>query len=237
MPTEATAESSTLHSARDGGICLSPTWNVRKVASADSPAEAGWAIARVMRGRHKIVIHNHSQMICSHVWHLPFLFINLNYKPFPMATYQLTINGENREVEAVPETPLLWVLRDNLDLTGTKFGCGIAQCGACTVHLDGVPVRSCSTPVSAIGTKKVTTIEGVSAEGLHPMQQAWMDENVPQCGYCQTGQIMSAIALIEKNPNPSDSEIEEAMKGNICRCGTYERIRKAIKRAANAEAK
>ncbi len=153
-----------------------------------------------------------------------------------MATYQLTINGENRDVEAVPETPLLWVLRDNLDLTGTKFGCGIAQCGACTVHLDGNPVRSCSTPISSVGTKKVTTIEGVSAEGLHPVQQAWMDENVPQCGYCQTGQIMSAIALIEKNPNPSDSEIEEAMKGNICRCGTYERIRKAIKRAANAEA-
>lgn len=153
-----------------------------------------------------------------------------------MATYQLTINGENREVEAVPETPLLWVLRDNLDLTGTKFGCGIAQCGACTVHLDGNPVRSCSTPISSVGTKKVTTIEGVSAEGLHPVQQAWMDENVPQCGYCQTGQIMSAIALIEKNPNPSDSEIEAAMSGNICRCGTYERIRKAIKRAANAEA-
>lgn len=153
-----------------------------------------------------------------------------------MATYQLTINGENRDVEAVPETPLLWVLRDNLDLTGTKFGCGIAQCGACTVHLDGAPVRSCSTPVSTVGTRKVTTIEGVSTDGLHPVQQAWMDENVPQCGYCQTGQIMSAIALIEKNPNPSDSEIEEAMKGNICRCGTYERIRKAIKRAANAEA-
>ena len=154
-----------------------------------------------------------------------------------MATYQLSINGENREVEAVPETPLLWVLRDNLDLTGTKFGCGKALCGACTVHLDGNPVRSCSTPVSVVGTKKVTTIEGVSGEGLHPVQQAWMDENVPQCGYCQTGQIMSAIALLEKNPKPSDSEIEAAMSGNICRCGTYERIRKAIKRAANAEAK
>ncbi len=153
-----------------------------------------------------------------------------------MATYQINVNGENREVEAVPNTPLLWVLRDNLELTGTKFGCGMAQCGACTVHLDGDPVRSCSTPVSTVGTKKVTTIEGVSGEGLHPVQQAWMDENVPQCGYCQTGQIMSAIALIEKNPNPSDSDIEEAMKGNICRCGTYERIRKAIKRAANAEA-
>ena len=153
-----------------------------------------------------------------------------------MATYQLTINGENREVEAMPETPLLWVLRDNLDLTGTKFGCGMAQCGACTVHLDGNPVRSCSTPVSSVGTKKVTTIEGVSPNGLHPVQQAWMDENVPQCGYCQTGQIMSAIALIEKNPNPSDIDINAAMSGNICRCGTYERIRKAIKRAANAEA-
>ncbi len=154
-----------------------------------------------------------------------------------MATYQFSVNGQSREVEAQPNTPLLWVLRDNLDLTGTKFGCGKALCGACTVHLDGNPVRSCSTPVSAIGTKKITTIEGVSAEGLHPVQQAWIDENVPQCGYCQTGQIMSAIALIEKNPNPSDSDIDSAMSGNICRCGTYERIRKAIKRAANVDAK
>ena len=152
-----------------------------------------------------------------------------------MATYQLIINGENREVEAVPNTPLLWVLRDNLNLTGTKYGCGVAQCGACTVHLDGTAVRSCSTPVSIIGNKKVTTIEGISSEEkVHPVQQAWIDENVPQCGYCQTGQIMSAIALLDKNPTPTDSEIEEAMKGNICRCGTYERIRKAIKRAANA---
>ena len=154
-----------------------------------------------------------------------------------MATYQFSVNGQSREVEAQPNTPLLWVLRDNLDLTGTKFGCGKALCGACTVHLDGNPVRSCSTPVSAIGTKKITTIEGVSAEGLHPVQQAWIDENVPQCGYCQTGQIMSAIALIEKNPNPSDSDIDSAMSGNICRCGTYERIRKAIKRAANVDTK
>ena len=158
-----------------------------------------------------------------------------------MATYQLSINGETHQVEAVPETPLLWVLRDNLELTGTKFGCGMAQCGACTVHLDGNPVRSCSTPVSTIGDKKVTTIEGITAgagdDKLHPVQQAWMDENVPQCGYCQTGQIMSAIALIEKNPNPSDSDIDTAMAGNICRCGTYERIRKAIKRAANTDAK
>jgi isoquinoline 1-oxidoreductase alpha subunit len=155
-----------------------------------------------------------------------------------MATYQLIVNGESREVEAVPNTPLLWVLRDNLSLTGTKYGCGIAQCGACTVHLDGASVRSCSTPVSAVGNKKVTTIEGVSSgESLHPVQQAWMDENVPQCGYCQTGQIMSAIALIDKNPTPSDSDIETAMSGNICRCGTYERIRKAIRRASNAAAK
>jgi isoquinoline 1-oxidoreductase subunit alpha len=153
-----------------------------------------------------------------------------------MATYQLNVNGENREVEAVPNTPLLWVLRDNLNLTGTKYGCGVAQCGACTVHLDGTAVRSCSLPVSAIGNKKVTTIEGLSSgENLHPVQQAWMDENVPQCGYCQTGQIMSAAALIEKNPTPSD--IEAAMSGNICRCGTYERIRKAIKKASNAAAK
>jgi isoquinoline 1-oxidoreductase subunit alpha len=149
-----------------------------------------------------------------------------------MATYQLTINGKIHDVEAVPDTPLLWVLRDQLDLTGTKFGCGMAQCGACTVHLDGNAIRSCSTPVSSIGEKKVTTIEGVSEVGLHPIQQAWMDENVPQCGYCQTGQIMSAIALVERNPNPSDEDIELAMAGNICRCGTYERIRKAIKIAA-----
>ena len=155
-----------------------------------------------------------------------------------MASYQLNINGENREVEAVPNTPLLWVLRDNLGLTGTKYGCGVAQCGACTVHLDGTAVRSCSTPVSTIGNKKVTTIEGLaSADALHPVQQAWMQENVPQCGYCQSGQIMSAVALIEKNPTPSDSDIEAAMSGNICRCGTYERIRKAIKRASNTAAK
>src|SRR6187402_1304249 len=151
-----------------------------------------------------------------------------------MATYQLNVNGKEQQVEAAPNTPLLWILRDNLSLTGTKYGCGMAQCGACTVHLDGAPVRSCSTPVSTIGNKKVTTIEGVSSEKeVHPVQQAWMDENVPQCGYCQTGQIMSAIALLEQNPKPSDSDIEAAMSGNICRCGTYERIRKAIKRASN----
>jgi isoquinoline 1-oxidoreductase alpha subunit len=155
-----------------------------------------------------------------------------------MATYQLTINSEDRKVEAVPNTPLLWVLRDNLNLTGTKYGCGMAQCGACTVHLDGTAVRSCSLPVSTIGNKKVTTIEGISSgEEVHPVQQAWMDENVPQCGYCQTGQIMSAVALLEKNPTPNDQDIETAMSGNICRCGTYERIRKAIKKASNTATK
>jgi aerobic-type carbon monoxide dehydrogenase small subunit (CoxS/CutS family) len=155
-----------------------------------------------------------------------------------MATYQLIVNGETRSIEAVPNTPLLWILRDELGLTGTKYGCGMAQCGACTVHLDGAAVRSCSTPVSSIANKKVTTIEGLSSEAeIHPVQQAWIEENVPQCGYCQTGQIMSAVALLEKNPAPSDSDIDKAMSGNICRCGTYERIRKAIKRASNTSAK
>lgn len=154
-----------------------------------------------------------------------------------MATYRLMVNGESHEVDAVPNTPLLWVLRDNLSLTGTKYGCGMAQCGACTVHVEGVATRSCSIPISTIGDKKVTTIEGISSADLHPVQRAWMEENVPQCGFCQTGQIMSAVALIEKNPSPTDSEIETAMSGNICRCGTYERIRKAIKRASNTSAK
>jgi isoquinoline 1-oxidoreductase subunit alpha len=158
-----------------------------------------------------------------------------------MASYTLNINNQSLTVNAEPDTPLLWVLRDELDLTGTKFGCGMALCGACTVHLDGNSVRSCSTAISSVGDKKVTTIEGVSVgadEGkLHPVQKAWMEENVPQCGFCQTGQIMSAISLLEKNPNPSDSDIDSAMAGNICRCGTYERIRKAIKRAANTTTK
>jgi isoquinoline 1-oxidoreductase subunit alpha len=167
-----------------------------------------------------------------------FKFINFQKtNSLNMATYRLTVNGEVQEVEAAPNTPLLWVLRDNLSLTGTKYGCGMAQCGACTIHIDGAAVRSCSIPVSTIGEKKVTTIEGISAAELHPVQQAWMDENVPQCGFCQTGQIMSAVALIEKNPSPSDAEIESAMSGNICRCGTYERIRRAIKRASNTSAK
>jgi aerobic-type carbon monoxide dehydrogenase small subunit (CoxS/CutS family) len=149
--------------------------------------------------------------------------------------FELSINGRAQSVDVAPETPLLWVIRDTLGLTGTKFGCGMAQCGACTVHLDGEAVRSCSTPVSAVGSKKVTTIEGLSADGSHPVQSAWVAEQVPQCGYCQSGQIMQAAALLAKTPSPSDSEIDAAMAGNICRCGTYQRIRTAIHRAAGKE--
>ena len=146
----------------------------------------------------------------------------------------LNINGEIHELEVDPATPLLWVIREQAGLTGTKFGCGIAQCGACTVHVDGAPVRSCVTPVQSVADLQITTIEGVgSAEsGLHPVQQAWIDEQVPQCGYCQSGQIMSAVALLESNSTPGDDDIDAAMSGNICRCGTYPRIRKGIKRAA-----
>ena len=144
----------------------------------------------------------------------------------------LNVNGRDVQADVEPDTPLLWTLRDGLGLTGTKFGCGMAQCGACTVHLDGEPIRSCVTPVSAVGKKKVTTIEGLSADGTHPVQRAWVAEQVPQCGYCQSGQIMSAAALLSKNPKPSDGDIDQAMAGNICRCGTYQRIRAAIHRAA-----
>jgi isoquinoline 1-oxidoreductase alpha subunit len=144
----------------------------------------------------------------------------------------ITVNGEPREVNADPAMPLLWVLRDVLGMTGTKYGCGIAQCGACTVHLDGEPVRSCSTPLSAVGSKRVTTIEGLSRDGNHPVQQAWVEGDVPQCGYCQSGQIMSAAALLAQNTSPTDADIDRAMAGNICRCGTYQRIRAAIHRAA-----
>jgi isoquinoline 1-oxidoreductase subunit alpha len=147
----------------------------------------------------------------------------------------LTINGQAKDVAADPSTPLLWVLRDTLGMTGTKFGCGIAQCGACTVHLDGVPVRSCSTPLSAVGARKVTTIEGLSADGTHVLQQAWEAAQVPQCGYCQSGQIMSAAALLASTPAPSDAQIDQAMSGNICRCGTYQRIRAAIHHAADLQ--
>ena len=147
-----------------------------------------------------------------------------------MVEFQL--NGQTVKSEAQPDTPLLWVIRDELKLTGTKFGCGIAQCGACTVHLDGQPVRSCSTPAASAVGREITTIEGLSPDSSHPLQQAWVEHTVPQCGYCQSGQIMSAAALLARNPNPSDSEIDAAMAGNLCRCGTYSRIRAAIHRAA-----
>jgi len=150
-----------------------------------------------------------------------------------MATYKLNINKKEYQVDVDPDTPLLWVLRDHLNLSGTKFGCGIAQCGACTVHFNDNAVRSCSLPVSVIGNAKITTIEGLSEDGDHPLQRAWLEYDVTQCGYCQTGQIMSAAALLKSNPNPSDEDIEAAMSGNICRCGTYLRIKKAIKAAAN----
>ena len=144
----------------------------------------------------------------------------------------LTINGEQHQFDGDEEMPLLWYLRDNLGLTGTKFGCGAALCGACTVHLDGSAIRACTTPIGQVDGGTVTTIEGLSADGEHPVQRAWIAENVPQCGYCQTGQIMQAVAFLNENPSPDDSEIEEAMWGNICRCGTYQRIRRAVRRAA-----
>jgi aerobic-type carbon monoxide dehydrogenase small subunit (CoxS/CutS family) len=153
-----------------------------------------------------------------------------------MPETKLVVNGEERSVEVDPSTPLLWVLREQLKLNGTKFGCGIAQCGACTVHVDGVPVRSCSTPVAAADGAAITTIEGVANEDgtRHAVQAAWIEHQVPQCGYCQSGQIMSAVALLRDNPNPTDEDIDAAMSGNICRCGAYGRIRAAIKTAARA---
>lgn len=144
----------------------------------------------------------------------------------------LIVNDTKHQVDVTPDTPLLWVLRDTLDMTGTKFGCGMAQCGACTVLIDGSPVRSCLFPVVAAAGKKITTIEGLSKDSTHPLQQAWIEEDVPQCGYCQSGMIMSAAALLEKNAKPSEADINQAMT-NICRCGTYSRVRKAIQRAAN----
>ena len=149
---------------------------------------------------------------------------------------EVTINGVARQLAADPDMPLLWAIREELGLTGTKFGCGIAQCGACTVHLDGAAIRSCTTPLRAAAGRSVTTIEGLATnEGLHPVQQAWIDEQVPQCGYCQSGQIMSAAALLATQPAPTDADIDSAMRGNVCRCGTYARIRRAIKQAARGD--
>jgi isoquinoline 1-oxidoreductase alpha subunit len=152
-----------------------------------------------------------------------------------MAQYNLKINGKVFQVEADPTTPVLWVLRDNLKMLGTKFGCGMAQCGACTIHIDGTAMRSCVYPVSAVDGQSITTIEGIAEGGeMNKIQKAWLELDVPQCGYCQAGQIMSATALLKENPNPSDQDIDDAMQGNICRCGTYTRIKKAIKTAANS---
>src|SRR5438132_466111 len=150
---------------------------------------------------------------------------------------KLDVNGAVRGIDAPAEMPLLWVLRDLLGYTGVKFGCGMAQCGACTVHLDGTAVRSCVMPASAVGARKITTIEGLSASGAHPVQQAWTEVDVVQCGYCQSGQIMSAAALLQANPNPSDDDIDAALAGNICRCGTYQRVREAVHRAAALQLK
>ncbi len=149
-----------------------------------------------------------------------------------MAKYSLKINGKTQQVDVDPSTPILWVLRDHLNMPGTKFGCGMAMCGACTVHLDGNAVRSCSLPVSAVGKGAITTIEGISADASHPVQKAWLEHDVAQCGYCQGGQIMSAVALLKSNPKPTDEDIDNTMSGNICRCGTYLRIKEAIKTAA-----
>jgi isoquinoline 1-oxidoreductase subunit alpha len=151
-----------------------------------------------------------------------------------MAEISLRVNGSERKVSVAPETPLLWVLRDTLNMTGTKFGCGAGLCGACTVHVEGAAVRSCSTPLSQVAGKNVTTIEGLSVNGLTELQKAWIAEEVPQCGYCQTGQIMAAAAMLTKNPHPSDDEITRTMTANICRCGSYDRIKRAIQRASIA---
>ena len=148
--------------------------------------------------------------------------------------FDVNVNGRRQSIDVAPDTPLLWVLRDDLQLTGTKFGCGVAQCGACTVHVDGKPTRACVTPISSVATAAITTIEGLSPDGTHPVQRAWVAEDVPQCGYCQAGQIMAAAALLANTPSPTDAQIDTAMRGNLCRCGTYVRIRAAIHRAAES---
>ena len=151
-----------------------------------------------------------------------------------MANFELVVNGKIHKVDVDPSTPILWVLRDHLNLVGTKFGCGIAQCGACSIHLNGMAVRSCQLSVASVGNGKITTIEGLSENGDHPVQKAWIENDVPQCGYCQSGQIMQAVSFLRSNPNPTDEEIESVMNGNLCRCGTYIRIKKAIKRAVKS---
>ncbi|GAB4410094.1 MAG: (2Fe-2S)-binding protein [Bacteroidia bacterium] len=161
---------------------------------------------------------------------LPFLPDPITFSS--MAAFNLNINGQQRTVDVDPATPMLWVLRDHLGLVGTKYGCGVAMCGACTIHLGGVAVRACQLPVSVVGNQTVTTIEGLSEHGDHPLQQAWLAHDVPQCGYCQAGQIMNAAAFLRSNPHPTDADIDAAMNGNLCRCGTYTRIKAAIKTAA-----
>jgi isoquinoline 1-oxidoreductase alpha subunit len=153
-----------------------------------------------------------------------------------MSAITITVNEKARAIDIAPDTPLLWVLRDTLGLTGTKYGCGMGLCGACTVHLDGVAVRACQTPLKSVGTKKITTIEGLSPDRSHPVQRAWIAEQVPQCGYCQSGQIMQAASFLAQNPRPTSEQIDTVMSGNICRCGTYQRIRRAIQRAAGEKA-
>jgi len=148
--------------------------------------------------------------------------------------FDVNVNGRRQSIDVAADTPLLWVLRDDLQLTGTKFGCGVAQCGACTVHVNGKPTRACVTPISTVATESITTIEGLSPDGAHPVQRAWVAEDVPQCGYCQAGQIMAAAALLANTPSPTDAQIDTAMRGNLCRCGTYVRIRAAIHRAAES---
>ena len=151
-----------------------------------------------------------------------------------MANFELLINGKTHNIDVDPSTPILWVLRDHLNLVGTKFGCGIGECGACSIHYNGMAVRSCQLPIASVGNGNITTIEGLSENGDHPVQKAWIDDDVPQCGYCQSGQIMQAVSLLKSNPNPTDEEIESVMNGNLCRCGTYTRIKKAIKRAVES---
>ena len=153
-----------------------------------------------------------------------------------MSKYTLSVNGQSKTVDVAPDTPMLWVLRDSLGLVGTKYGCGIGECGACTIHVDGAPRRACQTPVSEVGRAAVTTIEGLSSDGKHPLQRAWVELDVPQCGYCQSGQLMTAAALLKQNPRPSDGDIDKMMAGNLCRCASYTRMRAGIKRAAELAA-